>query len=79
MGRGPRTYPADIDVCGLDVADALNAALTGRERGASIVHTYPGAEHGFSSRARQSKPVNAEAYLHSWPQSLSFVRTTTLR
>ncbi|GAB2673992.1 hypothetical protein GCM10027271_38500 [Saccharopolyspora gloriosae] len=72
-------YPGADELVPRESFDALNAALTGRSHGASIVHTYPGAEHGFSARARQSKPVNAEAYLHSWPQSLSFVRTTTLR
>lgn len=72
-------YPGADDLVPRESFDALNAALTGRERGASIVHTYPGAEHGFSARARQENPVNAEAYLHSWPQTLSFVRTTTLR
>lgn len=54
----------------------LRAELESREAGATIVHTYPGAEHGFSSRARHGNPVNATAYALSWPQALAFASAT---
>ncbi|MGW0174248.1 dienelactone hydrolase family protein [Rhodococcus sp. NPDC003322] len=54
----------------------LRSALESRPSGATVVHTYPGAEHGFSSRARQDGPVNAAAYAVSWPQALAFASAT---
>jgi carboxymethylenebutenolidase len=47
--------------------------------GASIVHLYPGAEHGFTASTRRDKQVNAEAYEISWPQALEFIKATTRR
>ncbi|WP_153029535.1 dienelactone hydrolase family protein [Amycolatopsis sp. YIM 10] len=55
----------------------LQSALQGRESGASIIHHYPGAEHGFSNRTRHGKEVNVNAYRVSWPQVLDFVSVTT--
>ncbi|WP_216214690.1 dienelactone hydrolase family protein [Amycolatopsis aidingensis] len=55
----------------------LQEALQSRADGASIVHTYPRAEHGFSDRSRHGNEVNAAAYAVSWPQVLEFVRATT--
>ncbi|AXB44816.1 dienelactone hydrolase family protein [Amycolatopsis albispora] len=55
----------------------LQAALQGRETGASIIHHYPGAEHGFSNRTRHGNEVNLHAYRLSWPQVLDFVSVTT--
>jgi carboxymethylenebutenolidase len=70
-------YPGADHLVPRESFDALQTALNGRETGPSIVHVYPGAEHGFSARARQTKPVNAEAYALAWPQTLEFVRATT--
>lgn len=70
-------YPGADHLVPRESFDSLQAALNGRETGASIVHMYPGADHGFSSRARQDKEVNAHAYRVSWPQALSFIQTTT--
>jgi carboxymethylenebutenolidase len=55
----------------------LQRALHGRDGGPSIVHLYPGAEHGFSARARQDNPVNKLAFELSWPQVLAFVEAST--
>ncbi|NKR30797.1 dienelactone hydrolase [Rhodococcus hoagii] len=55
---------------------ALQAALQSRESGATIVHAYPGAAHGFSARARHDDPVNKAAWEISWPQALAFVKAT---
>jgi carboxymethylenebutenolidase len=38
---------------------------------------FPGAEHGFSARARHGNPVNAEAAALAWPQAVQFIETTT--
>lgn len=54
----------------------LQSALQNRESGATVVHNYPGAEHGFSARARHTDPVNAAAYAVSWPQVLAFMAAT---
>lgn len=54
----------------------LQDALQARESGATIVHAYPGAEHGFSARARHGNPVNKAAWEISWPQALAFMQTT---
>lgn len=54
----------------------LQAALQSREAGDTVTHVYPGAEHGFSSRARHGNDINAAAYAVSWPQVLEFVSRT---
>ena len=54
----------------------LQSTLQNRESGATVVHRYPGAEHGFSTRARHTNPVNAAAYAVSWPQVLAFAAAT---
>jgi len=55
----------------------LQTTLQSRESGATVMHVYPGAEHGFSVRARHTNPVNAAAYAVSWPQVLEFAAATT--
>ena len=69
-------YPGADSIVPVERFVRLRDALESRESGASIVHVYPGAEHGFSDRSRHGNPVNAEAYAISWPQALDFVRTT---
>ncbi|GAB2664394.1 dienelactone hydrolase family protein [Prescottella soli] len=54
----------------------LQAALQSRDTGATIVHAYPGAAHGFSARARHGDPVNKAAWDISWPQVLAFATAT---
>ncbi|RVW00810.1 dienelactone hydrolase family protein [Rhodococcus xishaensis] len=56
--------------------EALQAALQSRESGATIVHAYPGAEHGFSAPARHDNVVNKAAWELSWPQVLAFAKAT---
>ncbi len=65
-------------VMSTDTFRNLQLALQQRRTGATIVHVYPGAEHGFSARSRHGKQVNADAYAVSWPQVLRFVADTTL-
>jgi carboxymethylenebutenolidase len=57
--------------------EALQTALQSRDIGATIAQYYPGADHGFSDRSRQEKPVNFEAFRLSWPQALAFIDVTT--
>ncbi|GDY33748.1 dienelactone hydrolase family protein [Gandjariella thermophila] len=70
-------YPSEDDLVPRESFESLQAALQGRSGGSSIVHLYPGAEHGFSAKARHGNPVNAEAYALSWPQTLAFIRAST--
>jgi len=70
-------YPGADDLVPQESFVRLQGALHGRASGPSIVHVYPGAEHGFSARARQDKPVNKLAFELSWPQVLAFVRAST--
>ena len=58
---------------------ALQSALQSRETGATIVHAYPGAAHGFSARARHDDPVNKAAWEISWPQVLAFATASLAR
>jgi carboxymethylenebutenolidase len=70
-------YPGEDSLVPRESYVALRDALDSRESGASIVHVYPGAEHGFSAKQRHGNPVNAEAYAVSWPQTLAFIQATT--
>src|SRR3982074_3564012 len=72
-------YPGADSIVPRESFEKLQAALNGRETGASIVHLYPGAEHGFSASTRHGNPVNAEAYHISWPQALEFIKATAPR
>jgi len=65
-------------VMSADTFRDLQQTLQQRRTGATIVHVYPGAEHGFSARSRHGNKVNADAYALSWPQVLRFVADTTL-
>jgi len=56
----------------------LQAALNSRTTAPSIVHVYPGAEHGFAARMNHANPINKAANDLSWPQVVAFIRATTL-
>jgi carboxymethylenebutenolidase len=71
-------YPGADDLVPVESFLRLQAALTSRTAGPSIVHVYPGAEHGFTARMRHGNPVNKAAHALSWPQVLAFVQATTL-
>jgi carboxymethylenebutenolidase len=70
-------YPGADSLVPVESFQRLQGALNSRTTGASIIHVYPGAEHGFSSKTRHGNPVNLEAFAISWPQALEFVRSTT--
>lgn len=70
-------YPGSDDLVPLESFRNLRDALESRTTAASIVHVYPGAEHGFTSSARHENPVNKAAFDLSWPQVLAFIAATT--
>jgi len=70
-------YPAADSLVPLESFQRLQTALQGRTAGASLIHIYPGAEHGFGNKASHGNPVNAAAHAVSWPQALEFVTVTT--
>ena len=70
------SYPsADAAVPNADF-EALQTVLQARTAGATFTQYFPGADHGFSDKARQEKEVNANAYRLAWPQALAFMRST---
>lgn len=70
-------FPGADDLVPPESFQRLQAALQSRASGPSMVHVYPGAEHGFASKMRHGNPVNAEAFALSWPQVMSFIHATT--
>jgi carboxymethylenebutenolidase len=70
-------YPGQDSLVPRVSFDQLQTALNSRENAASIVHLYPQAEHGFSSKQHHGNEINAEAYAVSWPQVLAFIKATT--
>lgn len=70
------SYPsADTAVPNADF-EALQTVLQARQTGATFTQYFPGADHGFSDKARQDKAVNADAYKLAWPQALAFMKST---
>lgn len=70
-------YPGADDRVNAASFNRLQSVLQSRPAGPSLIHFYPGAEHGFSSRQRHTNPVNAEAFALSWPHALSLIDITT--
>ncbi|MEC3978934.1 dienelactone hydrolase family protein [Amycolatopsis sp. H20-H5] len=70
-------YPEADTLVTRPVFDRLQASLQSRAAGASLLHIYPAAQHGFSDSIQHGNPVNKAAYELSWPQALAFVKTTT--
>ncbi|MFB6723552.1 dienelactone hydrolase family protein [Kribbella sp. NPDC056345] len=71
------SYPsADVLVPNADF-EALQTALQSRPVGATFSQYFPGAEHGFSDKARHANETNAAAFRLAWPQALAFMKATT--
>lgn len=70
-------YPGGDQLVPMESFRNLRDALESRESAASIVHLYPGAEHGFTASFRHGNPVNKAAFELSWPQALAFIQATT--
>jgi carboxymethylenebutenolidase len=71
-------YPGQDHLVPQESFQALQTALHSRAEAASLIHLYPGAEHGFSAKGRHGNPVNKAAADLAWPQALAFIRSTTL-
>jgi carboxymethylenebutenolidase len=71
-------YPGADHLVPEESFQRLQTALQSRTAAPSIVHVYPGAEHGFSAAERHSNPVNRIAATMAWPQAIAFIQTTTL-
>lgn len=69
-------YPSADDLVPRESFERLRNALLSRAAGASLIHFYPGAEHGFSARHRHGTPANKSAFDISWPQTIAFIHTT---
>lgn len=72
-------YPGADSLVSAEAFQKLQTALQARTTGASVIHFYPAAEHGFSNKTRHGNDVNLAAFELSWPQALEFVKTTTGR
>jgi len=71
-------YPGADTLVPAETFLRLQAALNSRTTAPSIVHVYPGAEHGFAARMNHANPINKAANDLSWPQVVAFIRATTL-
>jgi carboxymethylenebutenolidase len=69
--------PGADQIVPADIFTELGEVLEDRETGASIIHTYPGAEHAFMDRHGTSE-ANRIATTLAWPQTLAFIRATVL-
>ena len=67
-------YPEADTLVSHEVFGELQQALQGRTA-PTFTQYFPGAEHGFSDPSRRAKPVNADAFRLSWPQTLAFLDT----
>jgi carboxymethylenebutenolidase len=70
-------YPGADHLVSPEAFQKLRDALESRDSAPSIIHTYPGAEHGFTASGRHGNPVNKAAFELSWPQVLAFIDATT--
>jgi carboxymethylenebutenolidase len=71
-------YPGADEAVPVESFHRLRDALESRISGPSLVHVYPGAQHGFTARMRHGNPVNKAASALSWPQVVALVQATTL-
>lgn len=71
-------YPSADNLVPRESFNRLENALLSRPSGPSLIHFYPGAEHGFSARPRHENPVNKAAFDISWPQAIALIQATTL-
>jgi carboxymethylenebutenolidase len=70
-------YPGADEAVPIESFHRLRAALESRTSGPSIVHVYPGAQHGFTARMRHGNPINKAASDLAWPQVVALIQATT--
>jgi len=66
-------HPGNDRVVTGDLFPVIRDALTGREKGATTISVYPGADHGFMER--MNTDANRSATKLAWPQTVSFLKT----
>ena len=69
-------HPGADQVVTGDLFPALRDGLMGREKGATIVSVYPGADHGFMER--MNTDANRLATKLAWPQTIAFLKASLL-
>jgi carboxymethylenebutenolidase len=69
--------PGADQIVPAEIFTELGEVLEDRTSGASIIHTYPGADHAFMDRYDTSE-ANRIATTLAWPQTLAFIRATVL-
>jgi carboxymethylenebutenolidase len=70
-------HPGNDQVITGDLFPAIRDALSGREKGATSISIYPGADHGFIER--QNTDANRIASKLAWPQTIAFFKAALLR
>jgi carboxymethylenebutenolidase len=69
-------HPGNDQVLSGELVPAMHDALVSRETGATSIHVYPGADHGFMERLNTD--ANRAAAKLAWPQTIAFLKTTLL-
>jgi carboxymethylenebutenolidase len=65
-------HPGADQVVTGDLFPALRDGLVTRDKGATIISVYPGADHGFMERLNSD--ANRTAAKLAWPQTLAFLK-----
>jgi carboxymethylenebutenolidase len=64
-------HPGNDQVVTGDLFPVIRDALATREKGATTISVYPGADHGFMER--QTTDANRTATKLAWPQTIAFL------
>jgi len=67
-------HPGNDQVLSGELVPAMRDALVDREKGATHIHIYPGADHGFMERLNTD--ANRTAAALAWPQTMAFLEAT---
>jgi carboxymethylenebutenolidase len=69
-------HPGNDQVITGDLLPVIRDALANREKGATSISVYPGADHGFMER--QTTDANRTAATLAWPQTIAFLKAALL-
>ena len=65
-------HPGNDQVLSGELVPAMRDALVNRASGATHIHVYPGADHGFMERLNTE--ANRTATALAWPQTVAFFK-----
>jgi carboxymethylenebutenolidase len=65
-------HPGNDQVLSGELVPAMRDALVNRDVGATHIHVYPGADHGFMERLNTA--ANRTAAALAWPQTIAFLQ-----